>query len=112
MYAWSETDVMIESAVREWVDKEVRPHIQALESGEMKPYPIIRNLFTTFGIDAMATDMVGKLLAKQEAAEAAPAAAEGAAPAEGAAAAPAAEGAAAPAADAAAAAPAPAEAKK
>lgn len=73
MYAWSETDVMIESAVREWVDKEVRPHIQALESGEMKPYPIIRNLFTTFGIDAMATDMVGKLLAKQEAAEAAPA---------------------------------------
>lgn len=70
MYAWSETDVMIESAVREWVDKEVRPHSIALESGEMTPYPIIRKLFTTFGIDRMATDSIAKLLAKQEEAEA------------------------------------------
>ena len=43
-------------AVREFVDKEVRPHVDALESGEMEPYPIIRKLFATFGIDVMARE--------------------------------------------------------
>jgi hypothetical protein len=65
MFEWSETDVLIRDAIRDFVDKEVRPHVDALESGEMAPYPVIRKLFTTFGIDVMARDAVTSQLAKE-----------------------------------------------
>src|SRR6478736_5249561 len=64
MLEWSDVDIAVRDAVREFVDKEVRPHVDALESGEMEPYPIIRKLFTTFGIDAMARDSLEKRLAR------------------------------------------------
>lgn len=65
MYEWSETDLMIREAVRGFIDKEIRPNLDALESGEMPPYPIIRKLFGEFGIDTMAADGVEKMLATQ-----------------------------------------------
>ena len=65
MYEWSESDVLIRNAIREFVDKEVRPNVDALESGEMSPYPLIRKLFSTFGIDAMARDAVTAQLTKE-----------------------------------------------
>ena len=64
MLEWSDVDIAVRDAVREFVDKEVRPHVDALESGEMEPYPIIRKLFATFGIDAMARDSLEKRLAR------------------------------------------------
>ncbi|MGY0499434.1 acyl-CoA dehydrogenase family protein [Nocardia sp. FBN12] len=67
MFEWSETDVMIRDALREFIDKEVRPNVDSLESGEMSPYPVIRKMFSEFGIDAMAEEMVGKMLTKQRA---------------------------------------------
>ena len=67
MYEWSETDLMIRDAVRAFIDKEIRPNLDALESGEIPPYPIIRKLFAEFGIDAMARDGVEKLLARERA---------------------------------------------
>ncbi|MGV9678035.1 acyl-CoA dehydrogenase family protein [Nocardia sp. NPDC003482] len=76
MFEWSETDEMIRTAVRAFIDKEVRPNLDALESGEMLPYPVIRKLFAQFGIDAMAAEAVGKMLAKQRAREAGEDAAE------------------------------------
>ncbi|MEV6391723.1 acyl-CoA dehydrogenase family protein [Nocardia xishanensis] len=69
MFEWSETDVLVRDAVRTFIDKEIRPHLDALDSGEMLPYPIIRKLFADFGIDAMGGEAVGKLLAKQRAKE-------------------------------------------
>ncbi len=51
MLEWSDVDLAVRDAVREFVDKEIRPHLDALESGDMPPYPIIRKLFSTFGID-------------------------------------------------------------
>ncbi|WP_067849003.1 acyl-CoA dehydrogenase family protein [Nocardia lijiangensis] len=69
MFEWSETDVMVRDAVRTFIDKEIRPHLDALDSGEMLPYPIIRKLFSEFGIDAMGGEAVEKLLAKQRAKE-------------------------------------------
>ena len=60
MIEWSDVDLAVRDAVREFVDKEVRPHVDALESGEMEPYPIIRKLFATFGIDAMAARIAGQ----------------------------------------------------
>ena len=64
MLDWSDVDIAVRDAVREFVDKEVRPHVDALESGEMEPYPIIRKLFTTFGIADMARDSLNKRLTR------------------------------------------------
>ncbi|GAB0102415.1 acyl-CoA dehydrogenase family protein [Nocardia sp. JMUB6875] len=76
MFEWSETDELIRGAVRGFIDKEVRPHLDALDSGEMLPYPIIRKLFSEFGIDALGEESVTKLLAKQRKREEAIAAGE------------------------------------
>jgi len=65
MFEWSETDLLIRDAIRDFVDKEVRPHVDALESGELAPYPIIRKLFSTFGIDTMARDALTKQLERE-----------------------------------------------
>lgn len=67
MIEWSETDLLIQQAIREFVDKEVRPNIDALESGDLLPYPIIRKLFTSFGIDAMAREAFRELIEKEKA---------------------------------------------
>ena len=65
MIEWSETDLMIRDALREFIAKEIRPHTDALESGELPPYDIIRKLFAAFGIDVMAAQAVKSLLGKK-----------------------------------------------
>lgn len=62
MIEWSDTDLMVRDAVRQFVDKEIRPHLDELESGAMSPYPIARKLFSQFGLDAMAAETVKKML--------------------------------------------------
>lgn len=64
MLDWSDVDIAVRDAVREFVDKEIRPHLDELESGDMEPYPIVRKLFATFGIDALAKESLEKRLAK------------------------------------------------
>jgi alkylation response protein AidB-like acyl-CoA dehydrogenase len=64
MLEWSDVDIAVRDAVRDFVDKEIRPHVDDLESGEMTPYPIIRKLFSTFGIDVMAKESLERRLAK------------------------------------------------
>jgi alkylation response protein AidB-like acyl-CoA dehydrogenase len=54
MFEWSDTDLIMRDAVRGFIDKEIRPHIDALETGEISPYPIARKLFSEFGLDVMA----------------------------------------------------------
>ncbi|GAB2566175.1 acyl-CoA dehydrogenase family protein [Nocardia heshunensis] len=76
MFEWSETDELIRGAVRSFIDKELRPHLDALDSGDMLPYPIIRKLFSEFGIDALGAESIGKLLARQRKREEAIAAGE------------------------------------
>ncbi|WP_336087395.1 acyl-CoA dehydrogenase family protein [Nocardia sp. SSK8] len=66
MYKWSETDELIEEAVREWVRENVRPHVAALEAGTMKPYPIVRKLFADFGIDELGREAIEKILTGQQ----------------------------------------------
>ncbi|MEU6563142.1 acyl-CoA dehydrogenase family protein [Nocardia nova] len=83
MFEWSETDEMIRAAVRGFIDKEIRPHLDALDSGEMEPYPILRKLFADFGIDAMGGEAIEKMLAKQRARESAPAGQESKKPSSG-----------------------------
>ncbi|GFG96878.1 acyl-CoA dehydrogenase family protein [Mycobacterium timonense] len=67
MIEWSDTDLMVRDAVRQFVDKEIRPHLDELESGAMSPYPIARKLFSQFGLDAMAAESVKKMLDRERA---------------------------------------------
>jgi alkylation response protein AidB-like acyl-CoA dehydrogenase len=67
MIEWSESDLLIRDAVRGFIDKELRPNIDALESGEMTPYPIIRKLFSEFGLDVLAAEAVKNMLDRERA---------------------------------------------
>ncbi|AQT80255.1 acyl-CoA dehydrogenase [Mycolicibacterium litorale] len=67
MIEWSDVDLAVRDAVREFVDKEVRPHLDELESGDLEPYPLVRKLFATFGIDEMARESLTKRLDKMRA---------------------------------------------
>ncbi|WP_407688170.1 acyl-CoA dehydrogenase family protein [Mycobacterium sp. HUMS_1102779] len=65
MFEWSDTDLMVRDAVRQFIDKEIRPHLDELETGALSPYPIARKLFSQFGLDVMAADAVKKMLDRE-----------------------------------------------
>ncbi|WP_430334399.1 acyl-CoA dehydrogenase family protein [Rhodococcus sp. ACT016] len=69
MYEWSDTDLMFRDALRGFIDKEVKPHVDKLESGELPPFEIIRKMYATFGMDEMAREALEKAFAKEEAKE-------------------------------------------
>src|SRR3954469_6474321 len=69
MFEWSEEQVMIRDAVRQFVDKEIRPNVEALEHGDLPPYDILRKLFKTFGMDVMAKAGFEKRIAAERAGE-------------------------------------------
>ncbi|MGA9358746.1 MAG: acyl-CoA dehydrogenase family protein [Mycobacterium sp.] len=67
MIEWSDTDLMVRDTVRQFVDKEIRPHLDELETGELSPYPIARKLFSQFGLDVIAAESVKKMLDRERA---------------------------------------------
>ncbi len=67
MLEWSDVDLAVRDAVRAFVDKEIRPHVDELESGDLSPYPIVRKLFSSFGIDTMAKESLERRLSKMRA---------------------------------------------
>ena len=69
MYEWSDTDIIMRDAVREFIDKEIRPHLDGLESGELSPYPIARKLFSEFGLDVMAGEAIKTMLERERSKE-------------------------------------------
>ena len=68
MFEWNDEQQMIRDAVRRFVDDEVRPHVDELEHGDMPPYDILRKLFATFGMDAMARDRFKRQMEREHAA--------------------------------------------
>jgi len=66
MFEWSEEHQMIRDAVKRFVDEEVRPHVEELEHGDLPPYDILRKLFATFGMDAMARDRFAKQIGREK----------------------------------------------
>jgi hypothetical protein len=50
MIEWSEQHLMIQDMVRKFVDTEIKPHLEALEHGDLPPYDTMRKLVTTFGL--------------------------------------------------------------
>jgi len=47
---------MVQDAVRQFVQAEIKPRVEELEHGDLPPYDILRKLFATFGMDAMARE--------------------------------------------------------
>ncbi len=68
MYEWSEEQQMVQQAVRDFVDKEIRPHREELEFGDMPPYDLLRKLFKTFGMSDMQRSSFAKRIAAEKAA--------------------------------------------
>ncbi|NLV54117.1 MAG: acyl-CoA dehydrogenase [Acidimicrobiales bacterium] len=60
MYQWSEEHEMVRGAVRQFIDKEIRPRIDEFEHGDTPPYDVLRKLFRDFGMDAAARDRFAK----------------------------------------------------
>lgn len=67
MFKWSDEQEMVRSAVRDFVEKEIRPHREALEFGDMAPYDLLRKMFQTFGMVDMARSSFEKRIARERA---------------------------------------------
>jgi alkylation response protein AidB-like acyl-CoA dehydrogenase len=67
MIEWSDEQLMIRDAIRQFVDKEIKPHVEELEHGDLPPYGILKKLFSTFGMDAMAKANFEKTIAREKA---------------------------------------------
>lgn len=67
MIEWSEQQRMIRDMVRGFVEKEVVPHIDAIEYEGVPPYDLLRKMIQTFGMDAMAKMEFEKTIAREEA---------------------------------------------
>ncbi len=70
MFEWSEEQTMIRDAVRQFVEKEIKPHVEDLEHGDLPPYDILRKMFATFGMDAMARESFTRRIERERAIEA------------------------------------------
>ncbi len=73
MFEWSAEQVMVRDAIRRFIDEEIKPNLDELEHGDLPPYDIIRKMFATFGMDAMAKDRFARQLERKRAGDEAPA---------------------------------------
>src|SRR5437016_12981907 len=69
MFEWSEEQKMIRDAVRQFIEAEIVPKRDELEHGDLPPYDILRKLFATFGMDAMARESFKRRIAAEKAGE-------------------------------------------
>jgi alkylation response protein AidB-like acyl-CoA dehydrogenase len=73
LFEWNDTERAIQGAVREFVDREVRPHLDSLEHGDhgtgVSPYDVLRKFYATFGLDAMARESFKKTIERERSGE-------------------------------------------
>src|SRR5438874_3762029 len=69
MFEWSEEQQMIRVAVRQFVEAEIVPKRDELEHGDLPPYDLLRKLFATFGMDAMARESFKRRIEAEKAGE-------------------------------------------
>jgi alkylation response protein AidB-like acyl-CoA dehydrogenase len=67
VYQWSDEQLMIRDAVRQFILAEVAPRREELEHGDLPPYDILRKLFATFGMDVMARERFKKQIEREKA---------------------------------------------
>ncbi len=61
MFDFTEEQKTMRKMLRRWVEAELVPHVDALESEAMLPYEPMRKLLKTFGADDMARAAIAKL---------------------------------------------------
>jgi alkylation response protein AidB-like acyl-CoA dehydrogenase len=66
MHEWSESQLMIRDAVRNFVENEIAPHVEELEHGDMPPYDLLRKMYSAFGMDEMARARFAKQIAAEK----------------------------------------------
>ena len=54
MIEWQESHVMIRDMIRRFIEAEIVPHLEELEHGDRPPYPILKKMMQTFGLDEAA----------------------------------------------------------
>jgi alkylation response protein AidB-like acyl-CoA dehydrogenase len=69
MFEWSEEHDMMRTAVRQFIEKEIVPELDAFEHEGRPPYDALRKMFSTFGIDAAARAGFAKRIRREAAAE-------------------------------------------
>src|SRR5712692_8049110 len=65
MFEWSDEHAMVRDSLRQFVDNEIRPHREELEFGDVPPYDILRKLFRSFGLDALAREQFKKRIERE-----------------------------------------------
>jgi acyl-CoA dehydrogenase len=66
MFEWSEEQLAIRDAVRRFVAEEIKPNVEELEHGDTPPYEVIRKLYATFGLDALARESFKRQLERKQ----------------------------------------------
>ncbi|MCU1356960.1 MAG: acyl-CoA dehydrogenase [Acidimicrobiales bacterium] len=67
MYQWTDEQEMVRGAVRQFIEKAIRPRIDEFEHGVTPPYEVLRKLFRDFGMDVAARDRFAKTIAFEKA---------------------------------------------
>lgn len=67
MYEWSEEHQMMRMAVRQFIEKEIVPDIDAYEHEGRPPYDALRKMFSTFGIDVASRAAFAKRMEREAA---------------------------------------------
>ena len=70
MYQWSEEHQMLQTAMRDFIAKELLPIKEDLEHGDLPPYDLLRKLYSTFGMDEMARSSFAQRIEAEKAVEA------------------------------------------
>ena len=66
MFEWSEQHRMVRKMFRQFCEKEIAPHLDALDTEKMLPYPIMRKLYQQFGISEMLLGEYRKQIDKEK----------------------------------------------
>ena len=72
MFEWSDEHKMVQQALRQFIEAEIKPNLEQLEHGDTPPYDVLRKMYRTFGLDQMARDRFAKMIEREKAGEAAP----------------------------------------
>jgi alkylation response protein AidB-like acyl-CoA dehydrogenase len=66
-FEWNDTHIMVRDMLRSFCEHELVPHLDALDTEQMLPYPIMRKMFDTLGMGEMAFGQFQGRLAKDRA---------------------------------------------
>ena len=70
MHEWSESQLMIRDAVRNFVENEIAPRVEELEHGDLPPYDLLRKMYSAFGMDEMSRARFAKQIEAEKKGEA------------------------------------------